>query len=496
MIRPRWLFALAGVVLAAARAGAAERADTIRGAVEALAHGKNVVVEGEAICAAHPLPLFYARRNLQRAWSAVDQRALAGAIRGAGDDGLTPADYHLDAIAALPPGDALDLLLTDAFFLLASHLLAGRVDPISIEPTWCLAPRTADLVPALETALETHDVADTLARFRSAHAGYRRLRDALARIRTLRAWQPVDAGPPLRLGASGPRVAQLAARLTASGDLAAPRAAFDAEVDAAVRRFQRLHGLEADGIAGPQTLRELNVPLADRVRQLELNLERWRWLPATLGERYAVINIPQFQLAVIERERSVLAMRIVVGKDFDHRTPVFSSAIGEVVFSPDWDVPDSIAGRELWPKQRRDRTFFAREHIVVLDNGRLRQKPGPWNALGLIKFNIPNRYSVYLHDTPARELFERSTRTFSHGCIRVEKPVDLAAYLLRWPAARVVGESQRGVERAVAVPQPLTVHVLYWTAFADDEGALHFAPDVYARDAELDRAMRKRPERF
>jgi L,D-transpeptidase YcbB len=158
-------------------------------------------------------------------------------------------------------------------------------------------------------------------------------------------------------------------------------------------------------------------------------------------------------------------------------------------------VPDSIAARELWPKQRRDAAFFAREHIRVLAGGKLRQEPGPWNALGSIKFDLPNRYSVYLHDTPAPELFDQNSRAFSHGCIRLEKPVDLAAYLLGWDADRVRRESKTGTEHAVKVPAPLTVHVLYWTAFVED-GELHFAPDIYQRDAELDRAMRKRPGRF
>ncbi|HEX7420665.1 MAG TPA: L,D-transpeptidase family protein [Thermoanaerobaculia bacterium] len=212
------------------------------------------------------------------------------------------------------------------------------------------------------------------------------------------------------------------------------------------------------------------------------------------------MNIPQFQLSVVEAERIVMTMRIVVGKDFTHRTPVFSSEIKEVVFSPDWDVPESIAAKEMWPKQRLDPAFFMREHIEVLASGRLRQKPGPWNSLGLLKFNLPNPYAVYLHDTPARELFGRSVRTFSHGCMRIEKPVDLAAYLLRespgWTVERIVAESQKGVEHTVAVRSPLPVHILYWTAFVDEAGELHFAPDVYDRDDVLDRAMRKPAPRF
>jgi murein L,D-transpeptidase YcbB/YkuD len=488
-------FAVLILVLSAARPGGAEPGATIRDAVAALQHGESVTIGRDVICAAQPLPLFYTRRGLQPAWSETDARALAGAIRTAGDDGLNPADYHLAAIETLH-GEPRDLLLTDAFFLLGSHLLSGRVDPVTIEPTWCLEPRTADLVPALETALETHDVAATLARFRPAHPGYRQLREALEAYRRLPPWLPVERGATLRPGSSGPRLAQLVARLAASGELTGAHSSFDAGVGIAVRRFQRLHGLEEDGVVGPRTLRELNVSRDDRIRQLELNLERWRWLPATLGERHVVINLPQFELSIVERERAVASMRIIVGKDFDHRTPVFTSVIERIVFSPCWNVPDSIADRELWPKQRRDPAFFEREHVQVMANGRLRQAPGPWNALGLIKFDLPNRYAVYLHDTPARELFDRSMRTFSHGCIRLEKPVDLAAYLLPgWTPERIVTESKTGVEHTVNVPAPLMVHVLYWTALVD-QGELRFAPDIYDRDPALDRAMGKRPDRF
>ena len=196
----------------------------------------------------------------------------------------------------------------------------------------------------------------------------------------------------------------------------------------------------------------------------------------------------------------MLTMRIVVGKDFEHRTPVFSREIKQIVFSPYWNIPDSIAEKELWPKQERDRHFFEGEHIKVRPNGRLRQTPGPWNALGFIKFELPNPYSVYLHDTPARELFAQSVRTFSHGCIRVEKPVDLASYLLgddpSWTIDRVVAESRTGIEHSIDVKRPLMVHVLYWTAFVDTDSDLHFAPDIYARDPALDQAMRKRPPKF
>ncbi len=471
---------------------------SIESAVAALKRGSNLTIAGEPICATHPLPLFYERRNLKPAWSDADTAALVAAIRRAHDDGLEPDEYHLAAIQAAA-GDEADLLKTDAFFLLATHLLSGRTDPVTIEPTWCLAPRTSDLVPALETALENDEIEETLAQFRPAHVGYHQLADALATYRQMKPWQPVAPGAALRLGDSGPRVAQLVARLVASGDIDPQHATFDERVQDAVKRFQRVHELDADGVAGARTIHEMNVPLDARIRQLEINLERWRWLPANLGARHAMINIPQFLLQVVENNNTVLAMRVVVGKDYTHRTPVFSASVTQVVFNPYWNVPESIAHKELWPKQRSDRSYFRRNHFEVV-NGQLRQTPGAWNALGFIKFNLPNPYTVYLHDTPSRQLFSRAVLTFSHGCMRIEKPVDFAEYVLRdvpgWTRDRIIAESEKGKEHAIDVKSPLMVHVLYWTAFVNDRGEVHFAPDVYGRDPALDEAMRKRPESF
>jgi murein L,D-transpeptidase YcbB/YkuD len=475
---------------------------TIRSAVASLQQGHTVLVGGDPICASEPLPLFYTRRQFAPAWSDRDRGDLLAAIRDAGADGLDPTEYHLAAIDRTPEAESRDLLLTDAFFLLASHLLSGRVDPESVEPTWCLTPRTNDLVAALETAIELHDVRATIARMPPTHRDYVLLRSALADLRRTAAtggWPPLDAGKSIREGDRGTRVAQLAARLVASGDLPRMNEVFDGPIDAAVRRFQRLHGLTADGVVDARTRAELNVTAAERVQQIELNLERWRWLPQTLGDPHALINIPAFSLVVTEHDRTVLSMRIVVGKDY-LRTPIFSGAITQVILSPYWNVPESIASKELLPKEHRTPGYLAHEHIEILKGGRLRQTPGPWNSLGLIKFNIPNRYDVYLHDTPARSLFDESTRAFSHGCMRIEKPVELAMWLLRdrqeWPRERIVDESQRGVEKAIDVRKPLPVHVLYWTVYIDDTGEVHFAPDIYQRDVRLDAAMQRPPSHF
>ncbi len=470
---------------------------TIRGATSELQRGLAVSIAGERICATHPLPQFYAGRNWAPAWTVNGSPspvalAMIDTIEHASDHGLRPADYHLDAIRKAE-GEELDLLLSDAFFLFASHLNSGRVDPESMEPTWCLPPRSADFVATLEEALDTGQVRDSLERLAPVHPQYRRLLEELAHLRAIAShggWNTIEPGPPLRAGDSGARTDQLIARLVAPAELDATHSSFDAAVDQAVRRFQRLHGLSDDGVAGPRTIEELNVSPSQRARQIELNLERWRWLPNSLGERYALVNIPSFELSVVEQERTVLSMRIVVGQAV-RETPVFSTSIRQVIFNPSWYVPERIAGGELWPKQRRDRSFFRREHIEVLPDGGLRQTPGPWNALGRIKFNMPNRYTVFIHDTPQRTLFVRSERAFSHGCIRVEKPAELAQYLLRGPLPET-----GGLERAVDLASPFPVHILYWTVFIGAGGAIHYAPDVYGRDDVLDEAMRRKPGPF
>lgn len=491
--------ALLLILLLAARPPAADPW-TIRSAVQELEKQGTVPIGKERICAAGPVVQFYSRRSFAAAWSPATAATLLEAVANASRDGLRPADYHRDAIAILlresSRRDELDLLLTDAFLLLASHLVAGRVDPATIIPTWCLTPRSIDVAALLETALDSGDIEATLDRVTSTHEGYRQLRAALARHRQFAergGWAAIDPGPPLRKSGSGRRVDQLVTRLQWTDLPAGRHSDFDSAVEEAVRRFQRRHGLASDGIVGPRTTSELNVPADERVRQIILNLERWRWLPADLGVRHALVNIPEFQLRVRENGDDVLAMRIVVGVRYQ-RTPVFSGTITSIVFNPSWTVPESIARKELLPAERRHPGYLARRHIEVLPNGALRQRPGPWNALGTVKFFLQNAYAVYLHDTPERDLFNEPLRAFSHGCIRLELPFALAGHLLRddpqWTRERIERLVDSRRETTVVLRAPLPVHVLYWTAFVGDGGELNFRHDVYGRDPELEKAMK------
>jgi L,D-transpeptidase YcbB len=455
---------------------------------------------------------FYQRNSWQAVWLdhgrvSPPLQDLVRALRGAADHGLEPSAYHLAAIDALSHRIAataaatgeerlvLELLATDAFLLYAGHLVSGRVDPATLIAHWCIAGRRDDLVGALETAVQEQSPREVLRRLAPQHRDYARLQTALATYRAIASrggWEPVDAGPALRQGSTGPRVAQLGARLRITGEYEGAPAPdtlrFDQALDDAVRRFQRRHGLDVDGVAGGATLRALNLPAARRIDQIVANLERWRWLPASLGERHAVVNIAAFSLEVVEKDQVVLAMKTVVGKEYQ-KTPVFSSRITHVVLDPYWNVPTSIATRELWPKFRADPDYAAQNQYEILPGGRIRQRPGPLNALGRVKFHIPNDFSVFLHDTPSTALFARSVRAFSHGCIRLEKPLELAEYLLgddpRWNRSAIDAATGTGRERQIAVRQPLPVHILYWTAWAGRDGEIEFRHDLYGRDEPL-----------
>ncbi len=273
-------------------------------------------------------------------------------------------------------------------------------------------------------------------------------------------------------------------------------------------------------MVGPATLQALNVPAGIRARQLALNMERWRWLSQELGRRHVMVNIAGFWLEVIEDRQTILDMRVIVGRSY-RRTPVFSDQISYLVLNPYWNVPQSIAVNDILPQLKRDPAYLSKQHMKLFNGWgtdarivdpsavnwskitatsfpyRIRQEPGPNNALGMVKFMFPNKFSVYLHDTPARELFARSLRTFSSGCIRVEKPVELAAYLLQdqpgWTAEEIKKRSGQTQEQTVRLTRSVPVHLLYWTSWVDDAGPVQFREDVYGRDLLLSNALEEAP---
>lgn len=513
--------------------------------------------QGQSFCRRQPLcgqPVlarFYQNRAYEPAWMDgegrfVQAKDLVDSIHASSLEGLKPDVYHLGAIEALlaaaeetrvagRPADLgilsdLDLLLTDAFLIYGSHLLSGRVDPETTHTRWLLESREADLAGILQTALEKKEVHRALEGLLPGYPAYARLREALQDYRKIAerdGWPPVPAGPTLHADERDPRVAALRARLIASGDLGTNEGVdpevLDGHVEQAVRRFQGRHGLVADGVVGSATLAALNVPVEDRVRQIEINMERWRWLPDDLGRRYVLVNTADFFLEVVEEGESVLAMRVVAGKKA-RRTPVLSGRMTYLVLNPYWHIPHKIAVRDILPKTKKDPGYLDRQGIRVFENWeefapeipretidwssirehnfffKLRQDAGAENALGRVKFMFPNKFAVYLHDTPSRYMFRRNQRDFSSGCIRVEGPIDLAVYVLRgdpeWTREKILSTIESGTTRIVWLPEPIPVHVLYWTAWVDREGALQFRRDVYGRDGPLERALGEGPFRY
>ena len=502
------------------------------------------VAGGEPLLSLQVLRLFYGGRDHRPAWSGSGKLSpqvdvLLAALRTADREGLRPADYHTAAIDAIlvrfrsaKRGDApiaglaagndavdLDLLLSDAFFLYASHLTAGRVPPESVEPEWNIAGRGRNLVFLLTTALEYGHLADTIAILPPGREDYHLLRDALASRRSIAAaggWPLVPSGPTLREGDRGPRVATLRQRLAATGEPPAggdnPGELFDPALADALRRFQTRHGLDADAVAGRRTLAELNTPALRRAHQIEANLERLRWLPRDLGPRRLLVNIADFRLELTEPGAPPLEMRVIAGR-LARRTPFFSGEITSILFNPSWTVPEKLAVEDKLPLILADSDYLEDNGFKVFAPSKkgwreidpadvdwtrlsetrfpyqLRQEPGLYNALGRVKFQIPNQHDIYLHDTPSHALFARIERAFSSGCIRVERAVDLAERLLAadpaWTRARIEETIALGDTVSVRLPEPLPVYLLYWTAWVDRDGALQLREDIYGRDSAL-----------
>ena len=490
-------------------------------------------VGGQRLLSQEEVTRLYLLRSFVPAWIDANGHAIeaagsfVGHLRKVADEGLVPEDYRPDELdrrlAAVAGGEGsldqlveLDMLLSDTWLTLAGHLLRGRVDPGKLYGQWLATPRERDLVSLLDTALASGDPIGVLGELEPSYPNYVKLRDALARLRTVDpASEPprVASGFALRLGDEDERVPSIRRRLRFTGDL--PEGAnlddtrFDGLVDAALLSFQARHGLEADGIFGRGTRAMLNRSPADLIRQVEANMERYRWLPQAPEPRHLRVNIADFQLELVEENEVVMAMDVIVGRKY-RQTPVFSGRMTYLVFSPYWHLPPTIASEDILPRLRRDPNSLAEDGIRVLrgwgENEReidpasvdwrkvsprslpyhFRQDPGPQNALGRVKFMFPNRFSIYLHDTPAKEQFDRAQRDFSSGCIRVERPQDLATQLLledpAWTPERISEAMNGSSEQTVNLPRAIPVYLYYLTAWVDDAGELQLREDIYERD--------------
>ena len=529
---------LVGALLTAAVAPPAhatpEEADLLRERMEQLEASGGLVVAGVEITATDLLLDFYARRGFEPAWHDAERleelRELADL---AVEEGLSARDYPLAELTALVDkivagatlADRLDadILATETLIRIGYQLRFGKVNPAQLDADWNYDRRlqhSVDPVETVEYILEAPNIRARVEEMLGRDWFFAATIAALARYRAIEqagGWPEVAAGPTLRAGDSGSRVAALRARLVVEGDLASDSGSpeFDETLEAAVERFQARHNLEADGIVGKATLAELNVPVAVRIDQLRATLERSRWVNQEVEESgdFVIVNIADFRLALVRGGQIDWRTRVVVGKPY-HRTPVFKGTMRYLVLNPTWTVPYSISTKELLPKIQRDPGYLASRNFDVLTrDGRkidpskvdwkslsrrsfpytLRQGPGPGNALGRVKFMFPNEHAVYLHDTPARALFDKAERSFSHGCVRVNDPLELARRVLddpeRWSRAQIDAQIESGELLNVTLAEPLPVFILYWTAHADPDGTVRFARDIYERDGKLLEAL-------
>jgi L,D-transpeptidase YcbB len=475
---------------------------------------------------------FYAADDFTPAWvrsrgPTPQALALIENLEDAAQKGLNPEDYdagrwnrrleRLRSAGATPSDIArFDLALTVSALRFASDLRFGRVNPKLLHFNDFGAfdidrGRDQDIAGwvrshLVSTSNAPAEIPAALSGIEPPFDGYRRAKQALAVYRKLSSEgesEPIpNAKRSVKPGDSYPSFTRLATLLRRLGDLpdnsVISGATYSGPLVEAVKHFQARHGLDSDGVLGSATLRALNVPLNQRARQIELTIERWRWLPHGFTRPPIIVNIPEFELRALDQSgRVALQMKVVVGKAYGHRTPVFSAAMTHLIFRPYWDVPESILRSELLPKAAVDPEYFTRNHYetVATPSGgsRVRQAPGPDNALGGVKFLFPNKYNVYLHGTPAVELFSKSRRDFSHGCIRVEKPEELAVWVLRnkpeWTCERIREAMRSAWPLRVDLDTPIPVLVVYGTAIAAPNGDMRFLDDIYGYDASLAQAL-------
>ena len=463
------------------------RSQSIQNRVDQIRDAGGVQIGRAFIRKSQTLLSLYAESGYAALWNEESGAQLRGAIRDVAADGLRPSYYHAEVIDSLAGGlrsaakaTALDVVRTDALIQLMHDLQFGRVKPGVVS----LAAARAAIAG---------DVAREVARLRPNHFVYAGLVRSLAELQQIAdsgGWSPLSVGPPLRGGAHGARVLDLRQRLVREGytSLVASSAPnlFDLKLDTAVRHFQHRHGLNEDGVVGSATAAELNVPVQTRIDQVRVNLERARWVTHDLPSTFVVVNTAGAKVYMMRYRNVVFESRAVVGKDYT-KTPVFRATIKQVDLNPTWTVPPGII-REVRALARRDPDYFRRERIRAV-GGTFIQAPGPTNPLGRVKFVFPNAYNVYLHDTPARTLFEQEQRMFSHGCIRVQNPFQLAALVINdsssWNTASLNDAIAADTTVVIPLKEPLPILILYWTAAADLHGELHFYRDAYRRDVEL-----------
>lgn len=501
--------------------------EEIRKIIEVLPSGNQTVGWTQLNCAKSLFQL-YTNQQFSPLWTDITSiKEGAAIISKANEDGLIPADYHADRINTLIARSSalsayekaeLELALSDGLLLFCSHLLNGKVNPETVDSEWHVNPTEEDALKLFEQIKSGANIGAIVNSIRPTHKVYLSLKTSLQAYRKIQnsgGWPTLPEGVTLKKGMTDDRVIVLRKRLAASNDWKGgsnqESNVFDEEVFESVKYFQKRHGLFVDGEVGQGTLKALNVTVQERIDQIRVNMERWRWLPKKYSDYYIKVNIADYTLDVVKAGEVIKHHKVITGKTY-RRTPVFSGKITYLVLNPTWTVPPGILTKDILPAVRKDATYLQKKNLTVLDaSGKLldptqidwtspavrgytyRQPPGPDNALGAVKFMFPNKFSVYLHDTPSKELFEKTDRSFSSGCIRVQNPLELAELLLdnpdQWSKPKIDQVITSKLTTTVQLKTPPDIHILYWTSWADDLGMVQFRNDVYARDPALLQAL-------
>lgn len=475
---------------------------------------------------AEDLFAFYSERNFTPAWSKGTALNLVSTIQSLHKEGLNPASYPLDTIEVLlqqaqrrddaKNGAKLDVLLSATYLKVADIIATGKVKPGNYYKSWHINPISPDtLYTHLQQAIAEGNINASLDYFRPRFDQYQKLQqyiETYTKIISNGGWPKVETGAELKPGDSSQRVATIRERLHISGDIDTPPAqwtkpaVYDKAFVAAVNSFQKRMGLPVQPTITDNMIEALNISAEMRLKQLMLNMDRIRWFSSgDMPDTYVLVNIPEYRLRVVDGGEEIKTMKVVVGKRMNS-TPIFSDKIEYAIFSPYWNVPNSIATEEIWPKARNNPGYLASRHFEILtgwgndakvispyevdwDNlssYRIRQKPGPWNALGRVKFMFPNDFAIYLHDTPSDHLFQENHRAFSHGCIRVEDPAWFADWLFpqfnRQDVRRKMNDGKREV---ISLENDIPVYIFYLTSFVDQQGRLNFREDLYQLDKKL-----------
>lgn len=482
---------------------------------------------------------YYSAHGYDPTWCNSDDQGysvdlLLGFLKTSYQEGLNPSDYRLtpDVTDCSLLGDEqkaeYDIALTNAFFKYSKDVSSGRFDPEYADNEWHIRKETFDPIATLEAALKNNNLQETLASLPPQHQGYMSLRSELEKFRqiaTNRSWPHIPEVRVLKPGDTHPIIPLIRRRLAGELNLdmhgyGSNDQIYDHKLRDAVESLQKRYGLEVDGIIGHSTYSAMNMSAQQHIQKIVTNMERWRWMPRTLGENHILINIPGFEMNFIRHGQSILNMRTISGRQ-DRSSPSFETKITQIIFNPTWTVPTSIAIKDLVPQQQEDPDFLAKSDIEVFLRDKvdttydpkgidwsqfdekhfpymLRQKPGPHNSLGRIKFQTPNKYAIFLHDTPYQPLFGKRVRALSSGCIRLEKPQQLAAMLLNdgytattESADRVVNliESKQTIEHDIPVPQQVPVYLVYITAWVDRNGVLQLRDDIYGRDRKISNSL-------